>query len=108
MASYKAPNFNERTALAAQAKQKALEALKAKVPLDPAVVEERKRAAEAKEAAKIAAAHEKKAAREAEKERIAAEKAAAIAATPVKIEKTDAEKKAERDARYAARKARKK
>jgi hypothetical protein len=105
MASYKAPSFNERTALAAQARQKALDALKAKPAIDPAVLAERAAAAAAKEAAKIAAAAEKKAAMLAEKARIAEEKAALALANAPKPPKTEEQKKAERDARYAARKA---
>jgi hypothetical protein len=107
MASYKDPGFQERTALAAQARAKALEKLKAKPPIDPAVVAERQAAAAAKEAA----AAEKRAAKIAEKARMEEEKAeakrAALAAIPVKKVLTEEEKKAERDARYAARKARK-
>ncbi len=108
MASYKDPGFQERTALAAQARQKALDKLKAKPPIDPAVQAERLAAAAAKQAAKEAAAAEKRAAILAEKTRIAEEKAAIAAAKAVvKPQLTEAEKKAERDARYAARKARK-
>ena len=61
MASYKEPSFKDRAALSAQAKQAALEKLKAKAPIDPAVAAERAAARAAKEAAEA----EKKAARDA-------------------------------------------
>ena len=51
MPAYKPQTFQERAALSAQAKQAALDKLRAKPPLDPAIVAERKAAAEAKEAA---------------------------------------------------------
>ncbi|CAN5390214.1 hypothetical protein BH10PSE12_BH10PSE12_13040 [soil metagenome] len=121
MVSYKAPAFQDRLALAAQAKQKALDKLKAKPPVDEAVLAQRIAAAAAKEAA----AAEKRAAKIAERERIEAEKAQAEAdrlqaeaeeaarieaarpvVIPVKVPSA-AEMKAARDARYAARKARK-
>jgi len=51
MTSYKQPDFAERAALARSAKQKALDQLRAKPPVDPAVLAERQAAAAAKEAA---------------------------------------------------------
>jgi hypothetical protein len=54
MATFKAPNFTERAELAKQAKLKALEKLKNKPALDPAVVEQRKKAEAAREAADAA------------------------------------------------------
>jgi hypothetical protein len=111
MASFKDPSFQDRTSSAAAAKQKALEALKAKPPIDEAVVAERLAAREAKElaerekrAAKRAAEDEAKAVKKAEAEAAAAKKREAEA----KVELTDAEKKAIRDAKYAARKNKKK
>ena len=96
--------FQERIARAAEARQKALDKLRAKPPIDPAVLAERQAAqlkrAEAdaaKRAAKAAALAEAKEAKAA-----AAAAAAAVAAPP-----TEAELKAARDARYAARKKRK-
>ena len=62
MASYKDPSFQERTALAAKAREKALAALAAKAPIDPAIAAER----EAARLAREAAAAEKSAARKAE------------------------------------------
>ncbi|MFN7398871.1 MAG: DUF6481 family protein [Sandaracinobacter sp.] len=114
MAAYKDPSFQDRNAAAAKAKQKAIEQLKAKPPVDPAILEEKRLAREAREkliaderAAKAAAiaatkaeAAAKLAAEKAEADAIAAEKASrSKPATP-------AEMKAARDARYAARKAR--
>ena len=101
MPSFKVPTFQERTALAAKAKQAALEKLKAKPPVDEAVLAERRVAALAREAAQLKAREEKLAARAAEKEQKNAEKAARVAASPVLSEE---EQKAIRDAKYAARK----
>jgi hypothetical protein len=101
MPSFKAPTFQERTALAAKAKQAALEKLKAKPPVDGAVLAERRALALAREAAQIKAREEKLAARAAEKAQKDAEKAERVAASPVL---TEAEQKAIRDAKYAARK----
>jgi hypothetical protein len=102
MPSFKQPTFQERAALAAKAKQAALEKLRAKPPLDEAVVAERRAARAAKEEAQAKAREEKLAARALEKE--AKKSAAAEAEAPAKAAPTEAEKKAARDARYAARK----
>ena len=103
MASYKDPSFQERTALAQQAREKALKQLAAKPALDPALIAERNAARLAREQA----AAEKSAARRAA---IAQAKADKIAASliPAKPVPTEAELKAARDARYAARKNKKK
>ena len=85
MAGFKAPDFAERAKLAQEAKQRALDKLRARPAADPAVVQSRIDAAAAKETAKA--------------EREAAEAAAAKPLTPE-------EQKAIRDAKYAARKAR--
>ena len=110
MASYKEPSFKDRAALSAQAKQAALEKLKAKPPIDPAIAAERAAARAAKEAAEAQKRADKKAAMEqARLDKIAkaeAAKAEAVQAV-VRAELTEAEKKAARDARYAARKKRK-
>ena len=102
MASYKDPSFEERTALARQAREKALAKLAAKPALDPAVVAERKAA----QAAREQAAAEKSAAKKAAILQAKADKIAAAeaAAAPVMSEE---ELKAARDAKYAARKKRK-
>ena len=95
--------FQDRAAQAAQAKQKALEQLQSRPPVDEKLAAERIAAGEEKAAARAQKAAEKKAEREAGKEAQAADAAAkAAAAAP----KSEAELKAARDARYAKRKAR--
>jgi hypothetical protein len=96
--------FQERIARAAEAKQKALDKLRAKPPIDPAVLAERQEAALKREAAQAEKRAATAAAREAAKTAKEAEIAErnAVAAPP-----TEAELKAARDARYAARKKRK-
>ncbi|WP_068072104.1 DUF6481 family protein [Novosphingobium lentum] len=115
MPSYTPPSFQERTALAAKARQAALDKLKAKAPPSEAEVAERIAAQAAREAAQAAARAEKIAAREAEKAEREAAKAQAAAEEAARIEAasikapvlSEEEKKALRDARYAARKKRK-
>lgn len=102
--SFKDPSFQDRIGSAAKAKKKALDQLRSKPPLDEKIVAERQAKRlerEAREAQKAAA---KKAARQAAKDGKATEAAAKAAIPPTP---TDAERKAARDARYAARKARK-
>ena len=104
------PAFQDRLKSAAVAKQKALDKLRARPPVDEAVLAERRAAAERREAAEAEKRALKKAQRdqaEAEKATRAAQAAEAAKAAAPKI-LTDAEKKASRDARYAARQARKK
>ena len=103
MKAYKAPTFAERQAAAAAARDNALAKLKAKAPPDPATVQARVEAAERKRVA----AEEKRAAKLAEREAAKAE-AAALAEAGKKPVPSEADRKAERDSRYAARKARKK
>ena len=105
MASYKDPSFQDRTASAQQAREKALKLLAAKKApvMDEAEVARRKAAREAKEAAEA----EKRAAKKAAIEQAKAEKKAA-AMVPEVAKPTDEELKAARDAKYAARKNRKK
>ena len=109
MASFKDPGFQERVALAQQARQKALDKLRAKPPVDEAVLAERTAARLAREEAEAQAREARRAEREQAREQAKAEKltkaAEAAAAKPVPL--TEAEKKAARDARYAARKNRK-
>jgi hypothetical protein len=103
--SYKDPSFQDRAASAAQAKEKALEQLRAKLPPDPELVARRAEAQARRQAAQAEKSAAKKNAAEAarqEKAAAAAAEAAAAASAP-----TAAEKKAARDLRYAARKARK-
>ena len=116
MGSFKNPSFEDRVASAAKAKQKALDQFKAKPPVDAAVMAERRRAWELREQAlseERASKAEAAAAAKAEKSRLraaevaAAEEAAAQKAARLKPA-SEAEMKAARDARSAARKARRK
>ena len=104
-------SFQDRAAQAAQAKQKALEQLRARPPVDEKVAAERMAAGQARDAAKAEKMAGKKAAKKtaaevAVKDAAAADAAAARAAAAA-VPKTEAELKAARDARYAKRKARK-
>jgi hypothetical protein len=110
MKTYKDPSFQERAGRAADAKQKALDTLRAKPPVDEKVAAERQAARLKREEAQAEKRAAKKAAEQAAKDAKAAAaaakaeeaaKAAAIAAPP-----TEAERKLARDARYAARKSR--
>jgi hypothetical protein len=96
-------SFQDRAGQAAEAKKKALEQYRSRPPLDEKAAAERKAAGQEREAAKAQKAAAKKAERTAAAEAQAADAAAkaADAAPP-----TEAERKASRDARYAARKAR--
>ena len=109
MAVFKTPDFNARTAAAREAKQRALDQLRAKPAPDPVALAAREEARAARERAQS----EKRAARieeaRLEKARAAEAKAsaataAAAAASPPPL--SEAERKALRDARYALRKAR--
>jgi hypothetical protein len=106
--SYKSPSFQDRIGSAADAKQKALDKLRAKPPVDESVLQARRAA----QAERESAAAEKRAAKKAASEQAAADKAAAAEAAASEAAaaapKSDEELKAARDARYAARKARKK
>ena len=97
--SFKNPTYQERVGRAADAKQKALEQLRQRPPVDEKVVAERIAAAQKRDEAKAEKAAAKKAADAAAAIAKAAE--AAANAPP-----TEAERKAARDARYAARKKR--
>lgn len=119
MSAFRDPAFQDRIALAAKAKQAALDKLKAKAkaPVDEVAIAARIEARRAKEtadaekrAAKAAAREEERLAKQAAKEearRLAEEEALANAPKP-KPELTDEERKAIRDARYAARKQKRK
>lgn len=97
--SFKNPTYQDRVGQAADAKQKALEQLRKKPPRDEKVIAARIAAAQKRDAAKAEKAVAKKA-------------AAAVAATAKAAEEaanapaSEADKKAARDARYAARKKR--
>lgn len=97
-------SFQDRLSRANDARTAALEKLRAKPPLDPAIVAERQAAQAAREAAQAEARAKKQAAIAQAKAEKAARAAEAEAKKPVP--KTEAELKAARDARYAARKAR--
>jgi len=109
MRGYKEPSHQDRIAAASEAKNKALAKLKAAPKPDEAELAARaalRKQREAKAEEKRAASREARL----EKRRLADEKRAAakearVKATPPK--RTEAELKAARDARYAARKARK-
>jgi hypothetical protein len=113
VAAFKDPSFQDRNSAARDAKQRALEQLKAKPPVDEAVMAERRAAAAEKDrilaearavkAEALAKAKAEKAAIKAE-EIARAEAAAALKAKRLKPT-SPAEMKAARDARYAARKA---
>lgn len=95
--SFKNPTFQDRIGSAADAKKKALEQLRSRPPVDPQKLAERQAAALQKQERAAQKAADKKAALQ------AAQDAKAAAPPPP----TAAELKAARDARYAARKARK-
>lgn len=112
--SFKDPSFQDRTASAADAKKKALDGLRAKPALDPEIVAQRAAVREAKETAEREKRDAKRAAEDQVKREKAEAKAAAIAAELAAAEArkpkpimTEEQRKALRDARYAARKGRK-
>lgn len=109
MPPFKDPSFQERVSRAAAAKQAALEKLRAKPPVDPAVQAERAAARATREQAEAEKRAERKAAQEqAKADKLAAAEAAEAAKAKAKVSlPTEQELKAARDARYAARKARK-
>lgn len=113
MKGFKQPSFQDRATASAQAKKDALEKLKAAPKRDEAEIAariERQRQKEEAAAAKRAAIREaKEEAERAEREKVLqaeAERTAAEEALKASMP-TQAELKARRDARYAARKARK-
>lgn len=114
MRGYKEPSFQERTAAAARARNSALEKLQARPALSQDEIDRRVAAKAAKDAAAQAKREEARLARQAaadakaerarEAARLAEEEAQAAATNKVL---TESERKAARDARYAARKRRK-
>ena len=104
MKAYRGPSYQDRVERAAEAKQKALDRLKARPAVDQATLAARREAGLVRQAAQA----EKRAARKGAAE---AAKADAAAAEAKENEggnaPTEAERKAARDARYAARKRRK-
>jgi hypothetical protein len=104
MKGYRSPSFQDRMGRAAEAKQKALDALKARPAPDEATLAARREAGLARAAAQA----DSRAAAKAAKDAKDAAKAAQVAAAPeAAAGPTEAERKAARDARYAARKGRK-
>lgn len=104
MKGRKGESYQDRVARGAEAKQKALDQLRAKAPPDPEALAARRAAAEARDAAKA----ERKAAKDqadAEAKKTA-DASAAEAAAAAPLGPTAEERKAARDARYAARKSR--
>jgi len=109
MNGYNAPSFQDRAAASLQAKQKALATMKAAPQLDTEALAERAARFAKRDELVQAKAAKARQARD-DKRRLADEKHAAVKAERVKAEqpkKTEAELKAARDARYAARKNRK-
>src|SRR3978361_872090 len=98
MASFKNPSFEDRARQAAQAKEKALSQLRLRPDPDEETVARRKAAGARREEVQAKKAATKKAAAEAAALSKADERAKATAPLP-----TEAERKAARDARYAAR-----
>ena len=115
MPSFQQPSFQDRVALAGQAKQKAIDRLKARPRVDALQLAEQRNAWEVRQkdlAESRAAKAEAKAVAKAEKaSKKAAEVAAAQEAAALKAARltptSAADMKAARDARYAARKLRK-
>lgn len=98
--------FQDRAAQAADARNKALERYRSRPPVDEKRAAERLAAGQGREAARAEKAETKKADRQAA-EAAASDAAAKLAAQAAAVPKTEKEKKAARDAKYAARKARK-
>jgi hypothetical protein len=107
MTSYKDPSFEERRGRAAEAKQRALDHLRSKPPVDEKVAAERRAARLKRDAIEAEKRAARKAAEQAAKEaELAAKAEAAAKAAAVPAPPTEAERKLARDARYAARKSR--
>ena len=103
MATYKDPSFQDRVGRAAEAKKKALDMLRSRPPIEEHILAERRAARLVREAAEA----EKRAARKAAESAVKELKASdAASETVVPASPTEAQRKAERDARYAARKSR--
>jgi hypothetical protein len=101
------PSFQDRMSSAAEAKKRALDKLRSKPPVDASVLAERQAAARAREERQAEARAARNAAKEEEAAASAAERSAAAKPEKTAPVLTEAERKAARDARYAARKSRK-
>ena len=97
MRNFRDKSFGDRQSQAAEAKKQALKQLRSRPPVDPAVAAERKAANDEREKNRAEKAAAKK-----DAQRAAGEAEAKAPAPP-----SEAELKAARDARYAARKKRK-
>ena len=100
------PSLEDRLAGAAKSRQKALDALRSKPPVDEKIVGTRQEARLKRDAAHAEKRNARRAETAAAKQAKAAATATAEAAT-VSVPSTEAELKAARDARYTARKNRK-
>jgi hypothetical protein len=109
MKTYQNFTFQDRSSQAAEAKQRTLDRLRAKKPLDPAAQEARLLASQKREAAQAERVAKRKAAEEASERaaheaKVASEEAEAERLAAIKHPPTEEERKLARDARYAARK----
>jgi hypothetical protein len=109
MKTYQNFTHQDRAAQGADAKQKKLEQLRAKAPVDPAVQEARLLASQKREAAAAEKRADRKVAEEAAERaaldaKIAADEAEAARLAAIKPALTEEERKLARDAKYAARK----
>ncbi len=110
MADYHKPDFSDRATRAAEAKKALLEKFKAKPALDEAAIAARRAAAEARaqrDAERSAARSAAKIRHEEERVAKAAAAIEAAAKAVIDAEERIIAQKAARDAKYAARKARK-
>jgi Family of unknown function (DUF6481) len=115
MSGFREPGFADRQKAAQQAKREILEKFRAQPGPDDPAVQQRQAEREAQAAARIKAKEAReaeKAAKKAEEERLAAEAAAQLAReqeeAAARETALEAERKAARDARYAARKKKRK
>ena len=111
MKAYQNSSFQDRVDQVAKAKQRLIEKLRDKPEVDPAADEARLLASQKREAAQAEKRASRKAAEEAaevaaREEKAASEEAEAARLAAIKPELTEEERKAARDARYAARKKR--
>ena len=108
MKAYQNSSFQDRVDQVAKAKQHAIDQLRSKPPMDPAVVEARVAASRKREAAETERRAARKAAEEAAAQAVEDAKAASEAAeaarlAAIKPAPTEEERKLARDLKYAAR-----
>lgn len=109
MKTYQNFTFGDRVAQSAEAKKRKLEQLRTRQPVDPEVQKERLAASEKKAAAQAEKRAMRKAAGQAAEQaardqKSASDEAEAARLAAIKPEPTEEERKAARDAKYAARK----